>query len=243
MKSSITFECVTIDVPVPKAVGDLLLKEKIFSEGNDFTSEGASRPDYQGTSLLKPFWEGKDQMFGLEHMKEMELVVVKDKGCSIGVVAWVKPHHGDDCPPILCVPEVMANSNHHPKKQITTAHLGLVMTYLHKPYRRQGIMKHAIKEFLSKRWEESADRAHQHGAFPVISAADGSANLVEQLSIVPLIDNIVSNPAKMSRSFKTGVWAFWTDSLMHYDEPAPWDKWIQRPTSLVPPPKPRKVKR
>lgn len=220
-----------LPLPVPPAVGQWLLEHELFSQGNDFTSPMADRPNYVGTSTFKTMWTGQSAM-EFSDADALRLWVLSQHGQPKGVVAWC---HSAQGPTTMDIDEPTSHPNHRSKRSLATVHLGGLMVFLKAPHRGQGLIRRTLQAHVLPEVLVAARKARQEKRMPFIAASDATVCLWEGVSHVPIVSHLV-----MCRQVRQTVWDYHQQARMFPERKLPFREFLVAPQALTVAAPPRK---
>ena len=168
---------------VAGSIGPWLVAHGLYSQGNDFTSEDAKRPGHVGNSTLKMLWEGVPGNYS-EGMDTAELYILLNKGTPLGVVCLIRSQ--DSNPQWFY--KRPDHLNHHPKWRVPVARLGNLMAFMAPQVRGQGACNKIVREFVIPGVRVAAKQARQHGAIPLLGAADAMNRMAQEGCDIPVTE-------------------------------------------------------
>jgi hypothetical protein len=220
-----------VPYPLPSDLGRWLIENKLFASGNDFTSPRFQDPTQMGTSLLNSLWRG-DPMRLTKDINGLDLLIISHSEGPCGVAAWLHGHYEQE-PLHYVINDLPSHPLHRPKQAIDISHLGQVMVYLEKPYRGQGWMKQALKQWAPE-WDLLAGKSRDQGKMPVLAAVDATVNLVRETTTLPVVSHL-----DLCQRLQRDVWGLWRESSMYHSEEWIHEPWIVAPQNLVKTPRTR----
>lgn len=232
------FEQSTHSLPLTD-IGQMMLDHQLYSQGLDFTSTFVKEFKKEGSSLMRRFWQGDTNVYGMEHFKTAHIVQIKNEDGPQGVVLWLRPD-AEHLKEGVLIQEVPRHPVKIPKKGIMCAHLGSVMLFLKKEHRDKGLMKQAC-ELLHPHLLEQAQLAKSNNLLPLLSCVDATSRLLAPVGL-PIIDDLSCQPGKMSVGLRTCVMNFWYDKIFYPEEDQAWDEWLVPPKIIAPTTLPKKKK-
>ena len=170
---------------VAGSIGPWLVAHGLYSQGNDFTSEDAKRPGHVGNSTLKMLLEGVPGNYS-DGMETAELYILLNKGPPLGVVCWVRPQDSD----LQWFDKRPDHPNHHPKWRVPVARLGNLMAFIAPQVRGQGVCNKIVREFIMPGMRMAAKQARQHGAIPLLGAADAMNHMAQKSCDIPVTEHL-----------------------------------------------------
>lgn len=223
----ISFDVQTFDLIDDHPLKRQALEHVLYAQGRDFTDLHGE----EGSSLLKTLYKTDKPIYAMEQLTQMTMVTLVEKNKPVGVAVWLHPA----TPEALEVKEIPPRDNMHPKSFIPVSYLGAVFVFLKPEHRSKGWMKQAL-ERLHPHVAAHAQKAHQQGQMPVLSAVGATVNLIKPWAL-PITSCLSFCKAhQQSLGFRRDVWRHWQESQQ---EPlgrkgvSAASKWLKEPMALA----------
>ncbi len=145
-------------LPLQKEIGQIFLKNELYSQGSDFTHDWQVKENHENRSYLKRLWRGEKN---LSHHDRVSCWTLLENQKPIGVATLEKTQQN------------LVHLN-----QDKAYEIGSLSVYLNPKYRNQGKMKVLIQEQIRPYLEEQAQIAHSLGFIPFVGAEDAAETLL-----------------------------------------------------------------
>lgn len=205
----------SVGFPVPPSVGQWLIRQGLYARGTDFTSGFADQLGYAGHSTLKELWSSHTGS-RTEGMAGLHIYVLTRRDIAQGVVCYA---HAD-------TPE---NPTHAPKERLPVARLGHVMAFLKKPYRKQGLVRRTVQDFVLPHAETLAEQCVRIGVMPVLGGSAAMAKMLKTITALPLVTDLT-----VCRGMRDEVWSMVNRARMYPERKHPSGRYLAMPQPVPP---------